>query len=477
MAIIGSLVVDFLADIAGFSKDTKKAGRDVSRFSKNAERSMSTVKKAVLGAVGAFTFGAAINSLRRTAEEMDAIGKTSRRLGIATEALVGLRHGAEQSGIGAQQLEMSMQRATRRIADASIGVGEAVKALQELNLSASNLAKMSPDKQLELIADAFGQVEDQAHKVRLAFKLFDSEGVKMLNLLEGGAAGLRKFKQEAKDLGLTFSGEQAKQIEEFNDQMDRLAKSFGGLKRDLIIDIAPAAISAIETLRGMMDTSRTPSTVGGRMAKAAQEGVGDFIGGFFTSNPNLRKASRPDAVTQERLDKIFKDMHSTTEADIKAQEEARRKRIFGEGNRIRQEAKQRKTAERFAKALHEDLMIRPKQEAEAREKFKMAAQQAGKFLVQSPASGFLRHEVFGPGGGVIGQLATALTKGISDPKSIAPGGPSLVHADTREGFMALRRNMNVGETEQKKATRELEKQTPLLEQIKDSLEFEMVALR
>jgi hypothetical protein len=37
------------------------------------------------------------------------------------------------------------------------------------------------------VADAFASIEDPAERVRLAFKLFDSEGIALVNLLRGGS--------------------------------------------------------------------------------------------------------------------------------------------------------------------------------------------------------------------------------------------------------------------------------------------------
>ena len=40
------------------------------------------------------------------------------------------------------------------------------------------------------VADAFARIEDPAERVRLAFRLFDSEGVALVNLLRGGSDAL-----------------------------------------------------------------------------------------------------------------------------------------------------------------------------------------------------------------------------------------------------------------------------------------------
>ena len=54
------------------------------------------------------------------------------------------------------------------------------------------------------VADAFARIEDPAERVRLAFKLFDSEGVALVNLLHGGSGALEEMRERARDLGIVL---------------------------------------------------------------------------------------------------------------------------------------------------------------------------------------------------------------------------------------------------------------------------------
>jgi hypothetical protein len=48
------------------------------------------------------------------------------------------------------------------------------------------------------VADV-ARIEDPAERVRLAFKLFDSEGVALVNLLRGGSGALEEMRERARD--------------------------------------------------------------------------------------------------------------------------------------------------------------------------------------------------------------------------------------------------------------------------------------
>ena len=170
---------------------------------------------------------------------IDDIAKTSDKLGLTTEALIGLHHAAELTGVGAKTLDMAVQRMTRRIAEAARGSGEAKSALRELGLDAQALSKMTPDQALGEIAGAMGRVESQADKVRLAFKLFDSEGVALVNTLNLGKDGLAEVAAEADRLGATFSRVDAAQVEAANDAIQRAKTAWAGFFAQATVDLAP----------------------------------------------------------------------------------------------------------------------------------------------------------------------------------------------------------------------------------------------
>ena len=122
---------------------------------------------------------------------IDALGKTSDRLGLTTQAMGGLQHAADLAGVAQATLSMALQRFNRRVSEAADGSGEAVMALHELGLDAEILEQIPLDQAMMRVADAFGNVASSGDKTRLAMKLFDSEGVRLLDMLQGQAKGLQ----------------------------------------------------------------------------------------------------------------------------------------------------------------------------------------------------------------------------------------------------------------------------------------------
>jgi hypothetical protein len=195
-----------------------------------------SAKTAIVGLVGAAGFGALI---KQGLAAGDSLAKTADKIGVTTEALAGMRHAAELTGVSVETMDMALQRFTRRASEAAIGTGEAKGALQELGINAKELVKLPLDKQMEVVADAMGGLGTQADRVRIAMKLFDSEGVALVNTLGGGSAALREMIDEAETLGITLDRVETAQIEAANDAFTRAKGVITGLVNDITVNLAP----------------------------------------------------------------------------------------------------------------------------------------------------------------------------------------------------------------------------------------------
>jgi len=199
-----------------------------------AALSLRTGLVAVAGA-GGFAY-----MVKSSLDATDALSKTASRIGTTTEALSRLQYAGKITGVETNTMSMALQRFTRRSAEAAKGTGEAQGALKELGIDAAQIAQLPLDQQMVVLADAFGGVQSEADKVRLAFKLFDSEGVALVNTLKLGSSGLNNLMAEAETLGLVMSQDAAKGVEEANDSIFRLTSVARGLRDQFVAALAPA---------------------------------------------------------------------------------------------------------------------------------------------------------------------------------------------------------------------------------------------
>jgi hypothetical protein len=245
------LNVSLTANTGNLSRGMKRASKIVGRFSNDVTRVARALTSPLALITGGLTAAGLLAKMRSAANGIDALAKASDKLGISTQALAGFRHAAEQTGIGADQATVALQRMVRRISEAAQGTGEARSALRELGLSAKELAALSPDQQFRAIAGAMSNVAQQGDRVRLAMRLFDTEGVALVNTLSLGTDGLDKMAEEAGTLGLAISRVDAKKIEQANDAMDRAGKAIDGAFAALAIRFAPAIEEAANRFTAM----------------------------------------------------------------------------------------------------------------------------------------------------------------------------------------------------------------------------------
>ncbi len=254
MALLGKIAVALVARTKPFQKGLNRARKMASRFArfiKGISKRMIQFGKSMAVAVAAAIAAAVAGMVffvKRSFETIDVLAKTADKLGITTEKLAGLQHAAELSGVEVRTFNMALQRMTRRLSEAAIGTGEAMGAQKELGLDTKILGKLSPDKQFIAIADAMGKVTSQADKVRLSFKLFDSEGVALVNTLALGKKGLQDAMKFALKAGVALNRIDAAKIEMANDAVSRLGLVFRGIANTLAIKFAPFLKAAADKL-------------------------------------------------------------------------------------------------------------------------------------------------------------------------------------------------------------------------------------
>jgi hypothetical protein len=206
-------------------------------------KSFFSLQTTMVGVLGFAGLGAVTKSVVESADQMQ---KLSIRLGIATSELSTLKYAADQSGISFNTLSTGIQRMVRRIAEANQGTGEAVNALKELGLDAQRLNQMQPDEAFREIAEAMSQVDNQADKVRLAMKLFDTEGVALVQMMEQGATGIEEMQNRADALGVTLGEEGANKLAEFVSAMGDIKAIFLGVAQHLAVKFLPKVKEVID---------------------------------------------------------------------------------------------------------------------------------------------------------------------------------------------------------------------------------------
>lgn len=252
--VIGGVAITINAVSKGFTKGVDKARSVIGKFIGgigSLAKAMTSLRAVIIGvAVRAFQ-----QFIKRSLDSINVLSDTAIKLGIATDKLQALRMAAELSGVKITTLDMALQRFTRRVSEAAIGTGEAQAAIKELGLDARHLVDIGPDQAMREVADAFGKVGSQADKVRLAFKLFDSEGVALVNVLKDGSAGLDAIEQRMRDLGIAITGVEAQRVVDANKAIKEMSSAFGAVTDRVAITLAPAIQVVAERVSELLITT------------------------------------------------------------------------------------------------------------------------------------------------------------------------------------------------------------------------------
>lgn len=270
MASIGNLTANLSAETASFKTDLDKANRQLRSSSTKMNRSLSKLdrgfdllsKKAGLFAKSLSVGGVAVGltaaaagfglAAKRSLDFADSIAKTSDKVGFSTSQLQELRVAAGLAGVSTKNLDLSLQRFSRRLGEAAQGSGELKGTLDQYGIAARNVdgSTRANIDVLNDLANAIKGAESEQEALRIAFKAFDSEGAALVNLLRNGADGMDSMRQQARDLGLVIEESLLRNAEQTNDRLQLTAQIMDVRLKDAILRITPALDNM---LRGFLE--------------------------------------------------------------------------------------------------------------------------------------------------------------------------------------------------------------------------------
>lgn len=224
MALMTQVGMEFIA--------RNRANMQISSFTRSIQR-MGRQLLAVAG-VGGFGY-----LIRQSMVSIDRIAKMSDELRLSTEAITGWEHAAKISGTSIENLHKGLEIFVRRMGEAKYGVGEGVRGLQMLGLTAQQLISMGTEEMFLHVAERISQAGTAAEQAAIAYNFFGRQGAQLLNMFQQGRSGIEAMRQEADKLGLTFSRFAAFQVEMANDALTRLRSLFTGIFRQVTIQMSP----------------------------------------------------------------------------------------------------------------------------------------------------------------------------------------------------------------------------------------------
>ena len=257
---LARLIVKLEAQTAQYDASLKKATRELNKFrndTKSAlgkiERQFSDFGKNLVRTFGVASITAAVYGLTRAVgsaiKSGDELQKFTQKTGLTAEAASELAHAAKMADLDLRALETGLKKMQVTLSQAGSGTKTATETFAALGLSFDKLKQLQPDKQFELIAEQISRLKSPADKTRAAVELFGKAGADLLPLFEQGAEGIRKAREEAQRLGLSFSGENLKALADADDAIKRLKGSFAALGTQIALVASGPLTTFFDQLR------------------------------------------------------------------------------------------------------------------------------------------------------------------------------------------------------------------------------------
>ena len=202
---------------------------------------------------------ALVDLARETAEVGDQFDKMSKRTGFSTEVLSALAHAAQLSGASIESVESSLVRLQRRMVGASQGSKEYLNAFHFLNVefANSNGTMRNAEAVFFDIADAVKQAGDSTETTNAITRILGRSATQLIPLMKEGGGAIRGMMQEARDLGVVITQEQAERAAKFNDEVLLLGQAWQGMKQDISFGLlGPLTEGVTKTRELLIETKK-----------------------------------------------------------------------------------------------------------------------------------------------------------------------------------------------------------------------------
>lgn len=231
----------FTAQMQKVNDAFAKTNSDLQKFGKSMQK-VGASFAAVGGAITA-ALGVAVKSLANAADVAD---DTAKRTGLTVEAVQELGYVAKMTGSNLATVEVALRTMQKGLTDNGTESAAFTSALETLGLSLAELRAMNPQAQFDALSQAIAGVADPSQRAGLAMTVFGRAGTALLPMLAEGADGIAKLKDEAHKYGYVMNQEVAEAGSNFNDNLDRLKGSLGGLAQQVVAGLLPTLNSLVK---------------------------------------------------------------------------------------------------------------------------------------------------------------------------------------------------------------------------------------
>ena len=186
------------------------------------------------------------------AKELEAL---SLQTGVSTTDLQAFQYAEDFIGVSSDQLADSLKDLTTKMSDAANGNEETAAKFDQLGVSiydAQGNLRSSYDVFLDVI-DGLGEMSNQAERDALAMSLINESAQQLNPLIEQGSGSLKKYADEAENVGYILSNDQLKVLTAVDEAQNRLLKSQEAVTKQISAEYAPYMSDALNETRELIE--------------------------------------------------------------------------------------------------------------------------------------------------------------------------------------------------------------------------------
>ena len=244
---------------------------------------------------------ALISMTKKGAEYAKEIKTFSSVTGQSVESLQEFDYAAEMIGVSSDRIRDSLKETTNKMQEARDGNEATAAAYAKLGVSitdANGNLRSAEDVFYDTI-DALGQMENRTERDALAMDLMSESAQELNPLIDAGSGALKKYADEAHDMGYVLDNEALTALTEVDDAYQRLQKSQESAKNQLSAEFAPYLTEFYEKITKLIKDGGQAMKESGLVDSFGMllETVGNIIAPTDDlangAVPNLTKALRP----------------------------------------------------------------------------------------------------------------------------------------------------------------------------------------
>lgn len=272
-----------LGDAIGGAAD--KLGINLPEGASKALNSLNGINAGTAAAVGGFA--ALVAAVVKVEKQLMSITKESAEYakevktlasvtGQSVEEVQEWQYASDMLGVTYDRVKDSLKEITNKMQEAQNGSEDTAKAFETLGvkLEGTDGNLRSADAVFYDVIDSLGNMSNQAQRDALAMDLMSESAQELNPLIEVGSEGLKKYTDEAHELGYVLDSEAIKALNETDAAQQKLLKTQEAVTKQISAEYAPYMTEALGDTADFI----------GKIGKAfVDSGIVDKFGSILTS--------------------------------------------------------------------------------------------------------------------------------------------------------------------------------------------------